>query len=55
MLKDMSGRNLQPFEYLLIWRREEPPTLQDFKLKYQDLLYEPWHEEDLIVELIEKP
>ena len=30
------------------------PTLYDFKIKYGEMFYEPWHKDEKVVELVEK-
>jgi len=37
------------------WHRDTPPTHQDFQDKYGILFYAPFHKDEEIVELIERP
>ena len=41
-------------EFAMIWRGIRTPTLKDFKQHWGDLLFEDWHKEDKIVEMVSK-
>jgi hypothetical protein len=42
------------FEYLLRTQNGQKPTILDFKAKYRELFYIPFHMDEEIIELTEK-